>query len=257
MTALLVPTRTSDDLPEPIDLPDTENQDCHEFRSIVCLHCGKEINIPIYCGDRFCPTCSVPRLARVRNKLKYLVYRTFKVKGYSLKFLTLTIPNEKDLPSMLKSLVKSFRKLRNRSFWKQRVLGGAFVLEVTGTPGDWHGHLHMLLHSKYLKQSTLVRLWQEVSTGRGVYIKQIPPSKAVAYLSKYLTKPKRPEQVCTDISQSLRSFRLFQSFGDWYGWMKDFNPEPHGCPTCGSNCWCPTDILYRNPSECKFLSPYD
>lgn len=224
--------------------------DDHEFREITCLHCGHKITVPIYCGNRFCPICSIPRLSRVRRRLNWICSHVEPPRGYGFKFLTLTIRNEPDLPEMLKHLVKSFRKLRQRAFWKQYVRGGAFVLEVTGRPGNWHAHLHSVIEARFITYIKLLALWKTVSGSQGVWIEKLPKRNIVGYLTKYLSKCSAPDLVTDEISQSISGYRLFQPFGSWYAVNLTFQTEKRGCPNCGFHSWLPSDILYRQLEKC-------
>lgn len=188
----------------------------HQFVPIVCLSCTNVINVPVYCGSRFCPVCSKPRQSRVRRRLDLIIESITLDRSFTFKHLTLTIPNQPDLESMLNHLTSAFRKLRNRAFWKNNVAGGAFVFEVTGKPGSWHGHLHIIIESRYLKWETLRDLWIRISGGRGVYIQQIPAANVVRYLTKYLSKESLQSQFQAEISSALKGRRLYQPFGSWH-----------------------------------------
>lgn len=222
----------------------------HEFRQITCLQCGHTITIPVYCGNRFCPVCSAPRLSRVRRRLNWIVDHVSPPRGYGIKFLTLTLRNESDLPIMLSHLVRAFRKLRQRAFWKQYVLGGAFVLEVTGRPGNWHAHIHAVIEARFIPYDTFVRLWLKISGSRGVWIEKLPKKNVIGYLTKYLTKSSVPADITDDVSECLAGLRLFQPFGSWYAVNLTFQTKKPGCPSCGSHDWMPSDILYRQLEKC-------
>jgi hypothetical protein len=217
----------------------------HRYRQICCESCGYEITVPIYCGDRFCPVCSRPRLARVRRRLEFLIKHTPKETGYALKFLTLTVQSQPELPAMLRSITRAFRKLRQRAAWKRRVLGGAFVIECGYGVAGWHAHIHALVFARYFAFERLLKLWLSCSGGRGVFIKLIPPGAATNYLTKYLSKPATPESLTEIASDSLKGFRLFQPFGIWMKLLKDFHDTRPGCPNCGGHCWLPLDLVYK------------
>lgn len=230
--------------------PAVEN---HTYRTICCSHCGHELHVPVYCGSRFCPVCSRGRQFRVRQRLEYLV-KNFPKENYArLRFLTLTIRSEADLSGMLPGLLRSFRRLRQRSFWRKRVMGGAFVIEITYGRLGWHAHIHAILYSKYLAFNRLLKLWMSVSTGRGVYIKEIPTSHAVGYLTKYLIKPAVPTDFSETLNDILKGYRLFQPIGNWINLLKDFHLEKRGCPRCGSHSWFPLLILYSKYSPANSL----
>ena len=166
--------------------------------------------------------------------------------GSTFKHLTLTIQNQHDLPEMLKGIIKSFRRLRQRAAWKNKVSGGAFVLEVTGRPGNWHAHIHAVLVARYFPFDILLKLWKEVSSGQGVYIQHKPVGIVVSHLCKYLSKPDVPEQVMEEVSAELKSYRMFQPFGCWFKLMKLYVKKKYPCPKCGEQCWLPYDIFYNS-----------
>lgn len=217
----------------------------HDFIRIACGHCGFSINVPVYCGDRFCPVCSVPRLARIRHRLNWLVGHLEPIAGHSFKHLTLTIPSQPDLAVMLHTLVISFRKLRSRALWRRNVSGGASVVEVTGRPGNWHVHLHVVLYARYIPYFQLLKVWKAVSPGQGVWIQKMPKSAIISYLTKYLAKPSVPDEVSEMIGGTLARYRLFQPFGSWYNLSATYVRPKKACPTCGQTSWMPWDILTR------------
>jgi len=211
-----------------------EDNNYHEFINICCTACGHRIDVPVYCGNRFCPICSPARLSRVRKRMDFLIKNITPVRGYGLKFLTLTIPNQKDLPTMARFILKAFRKLRQRAYWKHCVLGGVFVLEITGTPGNWHVHIHAAIHAMYMDYTKLMALWRKVSGGRGVWITRIPNSAVVGYLTKYLTKPGTVDSLTQETSDALKGFRLFQPFGTFYAINLTYKQPPSRCQKCGA-----------------------
>jgi hypothetical protein len=235
------------------DAYESPDDDLHSFTTIICEHCGHQIKVPVYCGNRFCPICSRPRLARVRRRLQFLIKNTEKLNGYSFKHLTLTIRSETDLPNMLRNLSRSFRRLRQRSFWKFHVSGGAFVFEVTKKEGYWHAHIHCIMYARFIDWSTLLRLWQSVSKGRGVYIQRIPEYQIVRYLTKYISKPAGSGASSEDVEFSLAGFRLFNPFGSWYNLSIKFVDEKPGCPMCGSRSLLPLDIFYRMNDKTSWI----
>lgn len=204
----------------------------HEFITIICGYCGLEVSIPVYCGNRFCCVCSVHRNAAIRSKLSHFVEKHHLQTYESFKFLTLTIKNEPDLKQMTDNLLLSFRRLRQRKFWKKHVDGGAFVIEVTHNPLDWHVHLHMIISGKFVPQDQLVTEWMTVSTGRGVYIKKIHSSQVLRYLTKYLTKDDVSESDQRFMSAILKGRRLFQPFGSWHKPISQAPKYVSHCPAC-------------------------
>lgn len=218
--------------------------DDHLYVAIMCTHCGHLINVPVYCGNRFCSVCGRARLSRVRRRLKWLVDQIPFRRDYVIKFLTLTISNQPKLAPMLKHITSSFRRLRQRAAWKKHVLGGAYVLEVTGSPGNWHAHIHIVIQSKWFPWKILKPLWVKCSGSQGVWIDDLPKHKIVHYLSKYLSKSSVLEPLENEVAESLKGFRLFHPFGDWFATSKRYVDEKPGCPECHSHVFCPVDLIY-------------
>lgn len=216
--------------------------DGHYYISVACTRCGNTIAVPVYCGDRFCPVCGAPRRARIRNRISFLVKQVDLKQGMRIKHLTLTIRNQKCLFDMLKDLTRSFRKLRSRAIWKNHVVGGAFVIEVTGSPGNWHAHIHAVIESYYLDFHKLLNTWIKCSPGQGVYIQNLPLNAVVTYLTKYLTKPDMPDQVSEQVSLAISGYRLFQPFGTWYSISLTYHKPRCLCKECGSKSF---ELAYR------------
>ena len=208
------------------------------------MQCGKTVDVPVYCGNRFCSVCGVARRMRVRNRLEFLSENVDTPRDMGMKFLTLTIPSQPDVFEMVRFLLKSFRKLRQRSFWKKRVDGGAFVLEIKGRPGYWHVHIHIVLMCKFLPFEDLLKIWLGCSGGRGVWIEEIPTNQIVKYLSKYLTKPAVREAELSDVNWALKGLRLFSPFGSWYNLNLQYKKPKAECPECHSTLWLPLDLIY-------------
>jgi len=228
---------------EVIELPQTAT-DTHRFTTIICCHCGHEIQVPVYCGNRFCPICSRPRLNRVRQRIEFLIKNTKKEHGYGFKHLTLTIRNRTDLCGMLQHLTKSFRRLRQRRLWKHHVTGGAFVFEVTSKDGYYHAHIHCIIYARFIDWKSLLQLWIDCSGGRGVYLQRIPERQIVRYLTKYISKPSGSTDIEPDVQTSLSGFRLFSPFGTWYALSSKFVMKKATCPVCGKQAFFPLDLFY-------------
>ena len=145
---------------------------------------------------------------------------------------------------MLIHLIRSFRKLRLSAFWKHNIAGGAFVLEITGHPDNWHAHIHIVMVSYFVQQQHLVKLWLKYSGSRGVYINRITGKQAINYVSKYLSKPDCPDQIIPEINKALKGYRLFQPFGDWFSLIKKYVRPKSKCTECGHNHFYPTDMIY-------------
>lgn len=223
--------------------------DPHDFRSLSCGNCGHQISVPIYCGDRFCPVCSVARNSRVRSRLNFIVKQVENGAGYGFSHLTLTIQNTHDLAAGMRKLVSSFRKLRAKKWWKRHVDGGAFVLETTNKGNGWHVHIHAVIHSKFMSPKELSTLWWKCSGANYCDIRRKPKGVTAFYLCKYLSKNEVPEDLQPEASTALQNFRLYQPFGLWLNIAKRWRKPVYCCPHCKQHSWWPTDILYKDTAD--------
>lgn len=210
----------------------------HTYTTFVCMGCGHTIRIPVRCGNRFCRICSVNRRNRISDRVKYLLERVTLDIGHSFKFLTLTIPNMENPKDQLKMLQKSFRRFRQRVWWKGLVKGGCSFYEVKiGTDGKYHIHLHAIIESAYLDHRIISEQWSQVSPGRIVDIRMIHKPQIINYVTKYTTKSDLPLFDQFEASSILKGSRLFQPFGTWHSISKEFKPEPCRCNKCGTSTW--------------------
>lgn len=209
----------------------------HAFRTLYCAGCGFRVKAPIECGNRFCTTCAPRRAFRVRNRIRWILKNHRKKAGHTLKMITLSTSNCKDLDAGVNQLVAAFRRLRQRDIWKNHVSGGATVIEVTGRPNDWHPHLHILCYSRFIPWQKLRSAWTKVSAGTAVYIQNVDDSKALAYVTKYITKSDVPAFLSDDLSKVLSRFRLFQRFGDWHSLRIPKKLYDYPCPNCTRSTW--------------------
>lgn len=210
----------------------------HSYTTFVCCQCGQTLTIPIMCGDRFCYICGRRRAARIRARLSSLYTVIDRKKGYTFKFLTLTIPSGPDLQTQFNLIVKSFRRLRHRRFWKNRVDGGGYVVEVTiGEHGLWHVHIHAILYSAFLPVRQLSAQWSGCSPGKIVHITMISGPQVARYISKYVSKSLALERRTEYASRVLKGNRLFQPFGSFQNAMQSTKREGHPCDNCGHSEW--------------------
>lgn len=162
---------------------------------------------------------------------------------YGLSHLTLSTANCSDLSAGVRSLISSFRRLRQRKLWRSHVSGGAYVIEVTGHPGSWHPHLHIIIESTYIEWSQLLSAWQSVSGGSSVYIQRIPGKQAVAYLTKYISKPSVNTTLLSQLNAALKDTRMFQPFGTWHSVRLPVVKKSYPCPECGCDVWVPEILI--------------
>ncbi|MCW7072266.1 MAG: protein rep, partial [Methanophagales archaeon] len=151
---------------------------------------------------------------------------------------------------------QSFRRLRQRAIWKNAVDGGCYVLEITGVPGNWHGHIHAVIYSRWMNWDKLLKVWIKVSGGRGVWIQNIPPSVAKNYITKYITKPAGiSDEAAAELEFEIKGYRLFNPFGSWYNRNLEYRAEPYHCPRCGRTHWICIDYLDSNGWTDRYYPP--
>lgn len=215
----------------------------HDFRRIVCGSCGHVSDVPIYCGDRFCPVCSGPRRKRLRERFTAIVSATPRKSRYRWRFVTLTIPSQEDPKEALDTLYERFKRLRQRKWWKSYCLGGICGAEITRSLDKWHVHLHIILYSTFIPQSELAKRWRQVSPGRIVDIRLLPETTAISYILKYITKPAlggiHRETAC----RALASRRLYSTFGICHSIKVAVERVPYACPVCGQTHWLMYGLL--------------
>jgi hypothetical protein len=163
--------------------------------------------------------------------------------GESLKFLTLTVKSQADPLKMVRHLIDSFRRLRQRKAWMEAVSGGIYALEMTHNPAGWHVHIHAVIMAKYFAQWKLSHLWNSVSGSPVVDIRRTYNSECVAYLCKYLTCEKVPEEYRPEADRALKSCRLWSAFGTAHDLNNTYKPPKMKCPVCESTLWVPEFAL--------------
>jgi len=205
----------------------------HYYRYLQCAGCGHVHPIPIKCGNRFCAVCGRQSLLRTRSRISQLIASVPLPPGYLFRFITLSVENQADPVAQVKRLVASFRRLRQRSFWRRYVSGGAYVIEIKGHPDNWHIHLHVIVSSKFLPWRLLFSNWKQCSFGRGVFIETVSGPAVVRYVTKYVTKQDLPQEDQLEISGILKGFRLFNPFGSWHHLVVVGKRPAFSCPVCG------------------------
>lgn len=169
------------------------------------------------CRQRWCPLC---------NRTDRFVI-TQNVKGWlktidNPKFLTLTMKHsDEPLSIQIDHLYESFKKLRRHTFWKKRVSGGVWFFQIKRSKktGDWHPHIHVLLHSEYLGQKHLSGVWEGITTdSKIVDIRPVKDQKkTIEYVARYAATPcnltKFDETDQDEIFDALFGRRLAGTFG--------------------------------------------
>lgn len=143
-----------------------------------------------YCNQRLCPICA-RRMAyewsiRIKAWMEPFVPNRWR-------FVTLTVrSNDAPLVDQLAFLRASFRRLRQTLLWSRTQNYGRAFIEITYNRErrQWHPHLHVISHGRFMKQTDLAAAWEKSSNGSTVvHIASVKSTeKAVKYLTKYASK---------------------------------------------------------------------
>lgn len=152
---------------------------------------GRHRILASHCHDRFCWPCGDARGREIRERL--LAW----IQGQNARKIELTIkhrPSE-SLSDLIDRLYASFRRLRQRLYWKGRTNGAVAFLEVKRSDdGGWHPHLHVLHVGRIMTHQRLSAEWRKATGGSFVvWLRPIRSAgKDIRYVTKYCTKPMDP-----------------------------------------------------------------
>ncbi|MBE3111870.1 MAG: protein rep, partial [Acidobacteria bacterium] len=139
------------------------------------------------CHDRMCLPCQQRRSETLaQNIVRWIGKRPCRM-------ITLTIASSPaSLAAQLDHLQDSYRRLRQRHAWKDRVQGAIGILEVTrnAETGHWHPHLHVLAWGSYWDQRHLSAEWEQASQGSRIVDIRLArsPEMIAKYAAKYVAK---------------------------------------------------------------------
>lgn len=183
-----------------------------------------------------------------------MIRKTPDFKGYGWSHLVLTIENSPDIKTGLEKLTASFRRLRQQKWWKLKVAGGAFVLEIKNGSSGYHVHLHAIIYSKFLSKNLLNKKWEKSSGAIVTWISRVHKGQLIFYLTKYLTKPVDLIDDSGEVGKELARYRMFQPFGIWHGIKVEKIKRGFPCPSCNAQNWIPdfelhTAEKYHDPAD--------
>jgi len=184
---------------------------------------------PDRCKDRLCPTCGGYRAFQLRKKTEAAL-----AGADSVRFVTLTLRHsEIPLAESLRRIRAAFSKVRRCGWWRERVKGGIYGVEVKRNPGsgNWHVHLHALVLGDYMDQAALSRVWEAATDGSPIVdIRAVHSRKsAVKYIAAYVTKGSSvadwPPDAVQEFAHAMHGQRLLQTFGCLHGVAVDLNQD--------------------------------
>lgn len=220
----------------------------HGFRRFLCNHCGRSIDVPVHCSDKTCDVCTGIRRWRIQERINWALQGLPTNQTLRWRHITLTVRNSHDLQDRLDHLVRSFRKLRQRKFWKSSQYGGFYTIEITEGVSGWHPHLHVVSFGYFMPLRKFSYIWRQITKdSHHIHISHIHQNANIArYVSKYITKASTlSSQSTTVVNTVCRNRRLFGPFGKVSELMKKFRPPAkfYPCPNCGKHEWIPEFIL--------------
>ena len=164
-----------------------------------CYHCSEA-------RQQFITAAVLPWLERAHNPL----------------LLTVTMKHrDKPLSEQIDFLYKSFTKLRNRLYIKEKCRGGVWFFQVTYNQKikQWHPHIHALIDSKYLRHDWLTETWYKITRcSQIVHIRAIHDrEKTLSHNARYAARPsaliKIPEELWPDMYEAFDGRRICGSWG--------------------------------------------
>jgi hypothetical protein len=164
------------------------------------------------CKNRFCPACRVRRQMALHDALaRYFVNCPPK----QWQFISLTLKHTSaPLTQQLDFLQRCFKALRQHAVWHGQVSHGFAVIEVTrnGKTLQWHPHLHVLAHVRFLDWSKLRQAWAAITHGSNIIDCGVVRTEgdAIRYVLAYIGKPP-PESVLHDDAAMIEMYTAFHN----------------------------------------------
>lgn len=244
---------------------------CGKERELTCTCCGATHEVETRCRKKWCPVCC-RRIAAERS----LKFERLIAKMKWPLFVTLTMKNVDDLSfGAVRSLRRAFGKLRRKTIWTRRVVGGVASIEVTNIGNGWHPHLHAVVDCEWLavksdapkadwsrerKAGAYKRAAKELEAAwakclgqpsASVKVKRVYSDTVAKEVAKYSVKGSDLVESAGsvgDLIRALEGTRLVTTFGTCFGAGAVVEPSaraPLMCQCGASGDWLPTDIVDR------------
>jgi len=153
------------------------------------------------------------------------------------KMLTFTIKHsDEELELQIDRLYRCFKKIRQRSYFKQVVTGGVwfFQLKLNLETEQWHPHLHCLVGGSFISHARIKTLWHKI-TGDS-FVVDVRPVRDVESVStevaRYATA--RADITRMSLSQAIevyyatKSRKICGTWGNAKGMILRPKPEDDG-----------------------------
>lgn len=254
---------------------------CGERMNLVCVDCGHVHETLVRCKLRWCPSCASSVAATRTARFRFAV-RKFK---WPL-FLTLTQSNLITLEKTdVRALKAAIRRLRGRSFWKQKVRGGVQSIELTNIGNGWHLHVHLVIDCDWLSilskpprasntaeekawkvlvaKSELQEAWRQClrqELDPIIHVKRASGDIEMEVL-KYTIEPDALEEFEGEVGPVIRAMegsRLMGAFGSCYRLQAQIDAvegkQQFTCPA-GHVAWYPDEIIQRIIEHPRGMKP--
>lgn len=204
--------------PHPSDRPRYALETCRDYAYFALNRVDSTVKVMSNgCRERWCPMCAGQKKKFASESVQQWIEALEKP-----RFLTLTMEHEEGkLLPQIEFLQDSFRRLRQRVYWKNHVFGGVWFLQIHRSKHDgcWHPHLHILLEGKYMEKEDLSDLWQLVTFGSYIIkLKRVHDvERAAKYVARYSARPavlsEMPLADRMEIIRALKGKRMCGTFG--------------------------------------------
>lgn len=184
-------------------------------------HTGKIRIASSRCKLRWCPICRDVS----RQIVTVAVSEWLQAQAYP-KMITFTLKHsEYPLPDQIKKLYDSFRKIRQRAYFKRHVSGGVWFFQIkqSSATGEWHPHIHCLVAGRFLPHADLKSLWKKITTDSNIVdIRPVEDKEAAACeVARYATSPadltRMDLESAYDVYLSTKSKRICGTWGNAKG----------------------------------------
>lgn len=229
----LVTSRHGQHNPSPDTPPPSSPVDHHRYVLIACTGCSKgQVLIRLPCGRRSCAVCGRIRYFRSLNRYLRLVEP-----ARDLKLLTLTtVARVKLTRPAIRAIRSTFQKLLHRRYFRDRVRGGVYAVEVRRSNRRWEVHIHALIDASYIRQPVISSVWRKITRGsRIVDIRPVSSHGGLRYLLKHFLHPPFLDGQEHVYNRVLKGVRLVQTFGTFY--RAGLPKLACTCPSCGGTAW--------------------
>ncbi len=238
------------------DLADRVNKCGAKFSAVTCGSHIVQRKPHDKCDFRLCPNCA-PRSSREfleKYALKAVAFPTFSSVPVEPVHVVLTLKHRRETAlTAYKRLMKAFRKLIQREFWKSHFLGGLYSIEFTlGTDGLWHCHAHLTaFRRRWFDTDLLRREWLAVTGDScNLFVSRVDDVRSgLVEQIKYAVKPfdiNRFEVAHIRQLLELKGKKMRGAFGEFRAFCKDYKPiddpelietrrefsEGEACPMC-------------------------